>query len=435
MFQNIGGVGFSSKSDAYRAGIETAESLLSSMNGEKPDLVILFSTIQYMNFGGFNKLLEGFYSRFDKDTQLLGGTTAGFIIPQGCFTKGVAAMGLLSKGKFDFAISFAKNIKRDPELVAEKCAEEIAKKLSSSKFKNKFLLNLPSGTTTPKIPFFSDNIRVIKSKFFSRLILLGAELSLFFFQKGPGREEIIIETLAKKLPNFQMIGGSFIDDNKGFYNFQFVNKKVYTNVLITLGIATNLGINVNSNFGLFEKSEKFKITRKSMYDLVIEEINGKNAFNEILRILRWPSYFIEDSARILRRTFYAPIGYRLNGELYTSIMAFIYGNGIVVSPKVRCEEACIMTASGYQLINVVDENLKDTVNKKVEFGLITSCIVRLETLGRNVYKVHDKLINHFKGKPFIQMYAVGEDVFSNKHKPKRIANSYNTAIFYLEGEE
>lgn len=432
MDETFSGVGLSRKWDSFDAGKEVALDLIRNMNGKTPKFILVYSTIHFMKYGGFQKLLDGIYSIVPKETQLVGGTTAGFIVPQGCYTRGVAAFGILSS-QMDISIAVAHNIKRNPEGAAQNCANKINGDFEQSKYRNKFLLNLPSGITTPKIPGFPDNLRVIRSKALSQLLLIGTRLSLLLLQKGPGREEVIIATLAKILPNYKMIGGSFVDDNKGYFNFQFYNKNVYTNVLINVGISTDFGISVNSGLGQKERSAKFKITKKSIYDLVIEKINGKDALGEMLKILNWPNYFMEDSARILRRTFYTPIGYTINGKRYISVMAFIFGESIMISPKIACEEACIMGTSGRQLIDVVDEGLDDTKNKDIKFGLITSCIARLETLGANVYLVHEKLLKHFKGKPFIQMYAVGEDVYTKELGAKRIAESYNTAIFFESG--
>ena len=133
---------------------------------------------------------------------------------------------------------------------------------------------------------------------------------------------------------------------------------------------------------------------------------------------------------ILKKTFYSPIGYEFKGKQYISVIAFIFGNSIMVTPKMRGDKAYIMTTSGKDLINAVDENLSKTKGKNICFGLISSCLVRLETLGSQVYEVHKKLKEHFGEKPFIQVYLVGEDIYSKELGARRIAESYNSAIFY-----
>ncbi len=426
-------VGFSRTWNSKEAGRNVAQDLLEKLSETQPDLVLLFSTIHYKDTGGFQHLLEGVYEILPRTIPVIGGTIAGFIIPQGCFTRGVAAYGIKSN-RLDFAVAMAENIKRHPEESAKKCAARIKSVLSKTTYKNKLLLNLPSGTTSPKIPGLPDNLRVFRTKgifnIVEKLLIISIKFSLLFLQKGPGREEGIIETLAQELSDYRMIGGSFIDDNKGYFNFQFFNGKVYTNALITVAIATDYELSVQSNFGLVERGEKFNVTKSSVYDLVIEKINGKSAFDQILKILRWPASFIDDSGRILRRTFYTPIGYVVDGKMYVSVIAFIFGDSVMAIPKVRCEEACFLMTSGKKLIQAVDLNLAETKNRDIKFGFITSCIARLETLGSSSYKVHEKLLKHFGDKAFIEIYVVGEDVYTPELGAKRIAESYNTAIFY-----
>jgi hypothetical protein len=413
--------------DATKAGQFIAQDI-SNKIGDSPDLVLLFATIQYMKDNGFQKILNEIHKKIPKD-KVVGGTIAGFNAPQGCFTHGVAALTIKSD-EMDFAIATAENIKRNPEKAAEECGLKIKNALENSKKNNKFLLTLASGTTTPRIPGITENTRVIRSKILSKILIIGVKLSLLIMQKGPGREEGIIEKLAEIMPEYKMIGGSFIDDIKGFNNFQFVNGTVCTNNLITIGISTNTNISVNSGFGLERRSEDFQITKKSVFDLVIEKINNKDAFNEILRILKWPAYFLDEASKLPIRTLYAPIGYTINGKNYTSMIAFIYGTGIVISPKVRSETAHIMSTSGKKLIEIVDTNLADTSGKDILFGLSTSCIVRLQTLGASNYKIHEKYLKHFGTKPFLQIDVVGEDVYTKELGAKRIADSHNTAIFY-----
>lgn len=432
----VAGVGFSQKIDSFEAGRDCALNLIQYMGGGFPNVVLVVCTIHYKNFGGFKKLLLGLNSVFGNKVKIIGGTVAGFIIPQGCFTRGVSAFGLTSSD-FDFSIAVAKDVKKNPLKAAQLCSKKIKEDLEKSKYKNKFLLNLPSGTTIPKIPGVSDNIKVIRSVFFSKLISkflhFGTWLSLTFLQKGPGREEVIIDTLSQELSDYKIIGGSFTDDNRGFFNYQFVDLNVYSNTLIVFGISLNQKIYVSSGFGLTRRTNNFRITKKSFFDYIIEEINGKNAFFEILSILNWPRHFIENDARFYRRTFYVPIGYYDNGKLFTSVMGGVYGDEIVVIPKVKCAEACIMGASGKDLIDVVSSNLAGIKNEVIEFGIITSCIVRLETLGHHIYKVHEKLLNRFNNKPFIEIFVMGEDVYTKEIGARRIANSYNLAVFYEGG--
>ena len=423
-------VSVSEKWDAREAGNEVVADILSKL-GEAPDVVLLFSTIHYRKYkqGGMQALVDAVYNNLPKGTLLVGGTVAGFVIPQGCYTMGVTAMAIKADN-MDFSVALGEDIKRNPKGATLKCTRKIKNDLSKSRYSHKFLLSLPSGITTPKIPGFPENLRVIRSNILSKFLIKALHMSLWLMQKGPVREDVIIGTLAKELPEYKMIGGSLIDDNKGYFNYQFYNGKVYENAIVTLGISSEDDLTVNSTFGLKKTNKKFKITKTSFYDLIIEKINNKPALGELLRVMEWSPDLVNDSATILKRTFYNPIGYDINGKRYISVMAFIFGDRIMVSPKVQSENACIMTTSGKKLISSVSTNLAKTKGKNIKFGLITACIARLETLGAKVFEVHKILKDHFGDAPFLQIYAVGEDVYTRELGAKRIAESFNTAVFY-----
>ena len=89
-------VGLSREWDARKAGREVASDALAKLNGKKPDVFILFSTIHYEKYGGFKEFLAGIWEILPKGTPLVGGTVAGFINNQGCFTRGASALAISS---------------------------------------------------------------------------------------------------------------------------------------------------------------------------------------------------------------------------------------------------------------------------------------------------------------------------------------------------
>ena len=66
------GVGLSRKWDAREAGREVAETALEKLDGEKPKFFLLFSTIHYENYGGFQELLNGVWEVLPDGTPLIG---------------------------------------------------------------------------------------------------------------------------------------------------------------------------------------------------------------------------------------------------------------------------------------------------------------------------------------------------------------------------
>ena len=143
-------VGMSRKWDAREAGREVARDTIQKLSSP-PDFFLLFSTIHYEKYGGFEELLKGVWDVLPKNTPLIGGTVAGFINNYGCFTRGTTALSV-SYPNMDVVLGFGKNTKRNPKKAANQCSQMIKKGFSSSKYENKLLLNLIAGPSRMKIP-------------------------------------------------------------------------------------------------------------------------------------------------------------------------------------------------------------------------------------------------------------------------------------------
>ena len=139
-------VGLSQKWDAYDAGREVVIDTLNKLGeGVEPKFFIIFSTIHYKEHGGFKKLLEGARDVLPEGIPLIGGTIQGFIIPQGCFVRGVAALAVYYP-QMDVAVGFGKNTRRNPKHAAMECIKMIKPTLDKSQFENGFLYNMISDT-------------------------------------------------------------------------------------------------------------------------------------------------------------------------------------------------------------------------------------------------------------------------------------------------
>jgi hypothetical protein len=105
-------VGLSRKWDAREAGREVAIDTLNRLGkGVKPDFFLLFATIHYEKHGGFKEFLKGVWEILPEGTPLIGGTVAGFINPQGCYTRGATALAV-NYPNMDVAIGIGHNTKR-----------------------------------------------------------------------------------------------------------------------------------------------------------------------------------------------------------------------------------------------------------------------------------------------------------------------------------
>ena len=176
------GVGLSRKWDAREAGREVALSTLEKLDGENPKFFLLFSTIHYEKYGGFQELLNGVWDVLPEGTPLIGGTVAGFMNRYGCYTRGVTSL-TVAHSQIDVAAGIGLNTKRDPKKAVKNCAEMIKKGLNPSNYNNKFLFELVSGGKIPQFPGMGRR-RVIKSGMTSKIATKLSDISLTTLQYG-----------------------------------------------------------------------------------------------------------------------------------------------------------------------------------------------------------------------------------------------------------
>lgn len=420
-------MGLSRQWSARKAGREVAIKTMEKLRGKKPNFVLLFSTIHYEKHGGFQELLNGVWEILPKGTPLIGSTVAGFMNNQGCFTRGVTALAV-SYPNMDISVSYGRNTRRNPRRAAKELATKIRKDLAKSRYPNRFLYIIPSGITTPQIPGFEAQ-SVIRSRFIAKIMPFFLKFSTYFLQKGPGRERIILENVSNILKDFTIIGGASIDDNIGIRNYQFFMDKVYTNYVLGLGISSDMVPAISTSHGLKETGKKFSATKLSLDNLIIEEINNKPAISELLKILGWPEYFLDE--RVHRRTFFVPVGYKKAGCLYTSVMAFFMGDSIMCSHEIRDKNVHLLSFSGKSLTDSIDKNLSAIHSKNSQLVFIVSCIAILETLGSSNYNIQEKLRNVLGDTPFLLTYIAGEQSYSPNQDPLHLAEAFTIATLNL----
>lgn len=421
-------VGMSRKWDAREAGREVAINTLNQLNGKKPDFFLLFATIHYEKHGGFQEFLNGVWEILPPNTPLIGGTVAGFMNPQGCYTRGTSALAV-SYPNLEVTMGIGKNTKRTPHLAAKNCGEMIKKKLNESKYKNKFVYELISGSVVVDAPTIGKR-RVFKGKLFD---FMGKFLSydfLSFFQKGTGREEDVIQTLSNVLGDYYLIGGSTIDDNNMLNNFQFYDKKVHTNSIVALGIAIDTSIFLNTTYGLIDSKTKINVTKIGKNKKTIVEVNDRPALEGYLSALGMDKDFIDE--RLHRRTFFTPLGYAKDGILFPNVVGLIFGNSLIVGYKILSNDLTLFSASGRSLVGAIDENLDALSDKKILLSFIVSCSARLEALGCKIFFIREKLKDFYGDIPFLLIYAGGEDTYSSATGVRHVNESFNTLSLVIE---
>jgi hypothetical protein len=418
-------IGMSRKWDARKAGREVAETAISKLK-EPPNFFLLFSTIHYEKNGGFQEFLNGVWDVLPTGTPLIGGTVAGFMNNYGCFSRGASALAV-SYPSMDVAIGVGKNTKRNPHRAAKQCAAMIQDTLKKSPYKNKFLLNFISGPVMPSIPGVGQK-KYIRSGFVSKFATQALGLSQATVQKGLGREDEIFEETSQQLPDYQMILGTSMDDYKGMRNYQFYNDTLLTNAVVNLGLATDLNFNVCTTHGMKETDLHFTITKLGASHHAICKINDKPAVPELLRLLDWPEGFLTEET-MLHTILYYPISLKRRGREVPVVTPLIMKDYIFVPCIIDDGEVSILTVSGKDLINAVKENLAFFNEVRPEFGLCSTCMTILQTLGSKTNIIQEEIHKYFKDKSFLLFYSAGEGTFSPMKDITYANMSFNTAIF------
>jgi hypothetical protein len=418
-------IGMSRKWDAREAGREVAETAIKNLS-RPPDFFLLFSTIHYEKYGGFQEFLNGVWDVLPKETPLVGGTVTGFMNNYGCFSRGASGLAV-SYPYLDVAIGIGRNTKRNPKKAAKQCAEMIQNGLKNSQYKNKFLLNFISGPVMPNIPGVGQK-KYVQSGFVSKFSLLTFSLSQALMQKGLGREDEIFEEAVQQFPDYHMILGTSMDDYKGIRNYQFYNKNILTNAVVNLGIATDLSLNVCTTHGMKETNLHFTITKLGAKNHAIREINNKPAVPELLKLLHWPEGFLNEET-MLQTILYYPISLKRRGRQVPVVMPMIMKNYIFVPCIIDDGEVSILTVSGKDLINAVKENLRFFNEIQPEFGLFSTCMTILQTLGHRTNMLHEELCRYFDDKAFLLFYSAGEGTYSPTKNITYANMSFNSVVF------
>ena len=228
------GVGLSRKWDAREAGREVALSALEKLDGENPKFFLLFSTIHYEKYGGFQELLNGIWDVLPEGTPLIGGTVAGFMNNYGCFTRGATALAV-SYPNIDVAIGVGHNTKRDPAGAVRSACDQLREE--SGKYANNFIIEIVATAVIPKLPRVGQKNVILSKKVGDTFVKLLPAMGRLGY--GFDRADEIIELLSKKISDRTIIGGCTMDDNKFLGNYQFIGKKIEENSLALLNISSD----------------------------------------------------------------------------------------------------------------------------------------------------------------------------------------------------
>jgi len=418
-------VGMSRKWDAREAGREVAENTLKKLK-HKPSFFLLFSTIHYEKHGGFQEFLNGVWDVLPEGTPLIGGTVAGFINPEGCYTRGVSAFAM-SFRNVDVKIGVGHGTKKNPKKAAKECIDRICKG-NFLEYKNKFIFQFISGATTPQFPGIGSSF-VLRGKMQSYLAPKLIETSTKKMQKGIGREEEILNLFSKRFKDAFILSGSASDDMSVIKNYQFIDKEIYTNSIVSMYLATDKKINLNYNHGFHKYSnKKLNITKSSFNNRIIKEINNKNAISEFVNSVNWSEDIFNE---IIDRetsfynlpTVYFPLGFEYSDHtLAPAAIGAIMGNAVSFNYTIDSKKLFVLTATGQDIVKAMEDCLDHSSN--FMFGI--SCCGNLVTLGHDIYKFQKIIKKEFD--EFLVLFTLGEGVYKPKEKKSKFFNEEN--IFF-----
>jgi len=339
-------------------------------------------------------------------TPLIGGTVAGFIIPQGCFVRGATALAV-SYPNMDVAVGIGRNTKRNPKKAAKECAEMIKRGLRGSRYENKFLINCISGPIIPRIPIFG-RVNVVKSKLLGTLITYFGLPLFSYLGYGVGKEGDIVDELALSLPEYYVIGGSTMDDGGMFSCYQFLRDEIHTNSIVAGAGAIDLPIFLKGLIVAQPTDKTFEITCTTFDNSVITKINNKPAKEEFLRILDlYEQQYMDLKPFYYKTSDYFPITFKDNRE-YTSGVGGFYGSNIILGYKARGRNVRLLSVTGKEMVNSINHIFRNRVD--FPFVLSFSSFSYLFILGDKTFEMKDMIDRKLKDVPYLIVYSVNENI-------------------------
>ncbi|MEM3555614.1 MAG: FIST N-terminal domain-containing protein [Candidatus Micrarchaeia archaeon] len=406
--------------NAYEAGEEIGRQIIEKLK-KNPTFILLFSTIHYEKYGGFQKFLDSINMQLPQKTPIIGGTVAGFMDNTGCYSRGAVALAVYSN-EIKIAVGVGHNTKKNPKKAAEECAQMIKQNLNI-KENNIVSLLFTSGPTKPIFPIIGKKW-VIKSGLVSHFSVPFFELSTRILQLGYGREEEVFRELVSLLPNSYFLGASCSDNNQVLRNFQFFNNSVFTNSAVILTMSTKNTPTISSIHGLLPTNRKIHITRKSSGGRIISKINGKSATRKYLEAIGLPEDMIDE--QLHRKSFFYPLAYKnLDGKICPAAVGAYLKDSFSFSYGVESDELELMAFSGRSMAENVDSIIQNEIKKSIKFLFGVICCSWLETLGSGIFRINEKISSRLS-KPYLFIFSLGEEIYAPGQHPCHLNETFNT---------
>ena len=389
---------------------------------QKPKFLLFFTTIHYKK--GHRKMLDLISNSFGPDVPMVGGTIPGFIVKEGVFSRGVLIAAYVSDEVEVFQV-VGTHTKRNPKRAATQLVEQIKKDSRVEKYKTKILIEFISGPTVPQFPMFKRK-KVIRNNQIGKLLSLFSNLFLETFENGVGREEEVLQTLASNLADWQIIGGSTLDDNNLIDNMQFYGNQILRNSIVGLVILTNKSTSIKTTYGLKQSGKPLSIQLNDRNSRIITQVDSMPAVHGLLQKTGWFEDTLDE--KLYRKTFHYTIGFKKNGILYPEVIGACYGSDIWVGYNMDGTDVQILIATGDKILEAIKSNIDEQIGPKTDFFFMTCCASIMETLGRNNYLIKKILDDKFNEKDYFLLYVGGEDTYGPFHGCRHVNYSFNSIV-------
>ena len=379
-----------------------------------PKFILLFTTIHYES--EFEKILSGIKKEYP-DAPLVGGTVAGFMTQDGCYTRGVTAL-TIDYPNMDVSVGVGHNTKKNPGKAVKECFSNF-KKFEDA---DQFYIEIVSGAIIPKFPKIGRQ-NVIKSKTAGetsiKLLPLMSRLNM-----GADRADEILREIVACNPNSKLVGITCMDDRKFANNYQFFNNEILENALCLLKIHCDLRFELNTSFGLVKKPADSVVVDLNPDGRVVKKINGKTAVEALYDIVGIDQENLRMVDRFYSQSFYYPFGYYKNDFLNPCILAGVLGEKIYFASQVEETKLDLFQLTGKQIIKSTEE-LIGSFDNNILLNLLIMCETYIETLGDYIYKIHDMIKTRTQN-PFLVVFASGESINYGDGKPHYLYESLNS---------
>ncbi len=343
----ISSVGVGIDADSYAAGANAGQEALTELRAKSgasdsiPDLCIVFSSIKYDQ----EKMLQGVRS-IAPSTLLVGCSTAGEIVTSGPVKQHSVSVMMMKTDKIKFYAGVGENIAGGPKAAGKMAADEVKKQTGETLRAFMMLPDVLSGNG-------ADIVRGVQ------------------------------ESLGEHFP---VVGGAAGDDFEFKKTYQYLNDKVYSGVVIGLGLVGDFKIGIGVKHGWIPIGIPKKVTKSS--GSVLHELDGKPA------IAIYDDYFGEAAAELRTDTLAKlaityPLGIKTEGSeemlIRDPITVDAAGSITCAAEIPEGSDVQLMIGSREEAVKVAKEAagkaMEQLEGSKPEAVVIFNCIARNKLFG------------------------------------------------------